>query len=124
MLVAVGPSYPLGRVFSRVLFWEVVVGALLLAGCLAHGDARLVIWLVAVVLLYVAMWRGFPVPGWGPSLTTTDDTISGEHVAHRCMLFVILALGESIIIIGANFGTLPSSVETIAAFLVTFVGSA
>jgi low temperature requirement protein LtrA len=36
---------------------------------------------------------------------------------------VILALGESILVTGANFGELPSSTQTVAAFIVAFIGS-
>jgi low temperature requirement protein LtrA len=44
-------------------------------------------------------------------------------MAHRCLHFITLALGESILIAGSNFGALPSSAETVAAFVVAFVGS-
>ena len=119
---AVGRGHHLSAVFERVLVWEAVSGVLLIVGGLAEGDARAAIWLVAVVLIYVVMWFGFPVPGRGRNLTT-DYTIAGGHMAHRFLLFVILALGESILIAGANFGELPSSAATVAAFLVAFVGS-
>lgn len=121
--VAIGAGHHLRPVFSRVLFWEVVTSALLLAGGLAQGDVRLALWLLGVGAIYVAMWMGFPVPGRGRNLTS-DYTISGEHLAHRCLLFVILALGESILVTGAAFGALPGSGETTAAFVVAFVGSA
>lgn len=121
--VAIGAGHHLRPVFSRVLFWEVVTSALLLAGGLAWGDARLALWLLGVGAIYAAMWLGFPVPGRGRNLTS-DYTISGEHLAHRCLLFVILALGESILVAGAAFGALPGSGETTAAFVAAFVGSA
>jgi low temperature requirement protein LtrA len=94
-----------------------------LAGGLVHGDVRVAIWLVAALSTYVVMWLGFPLPGMGRS-RTTDYTITGGHLAHRCFLFIIIALGESILITGANFGELPSSAGTVAAFVVAFVGSA
>lgn len=81
------------------------------------------LWAVAVAVLYVVMWLGFPVPGWGRNLTT-DYTISGDLMAHRCFLFIIVALGESILITGATVGRLPASAGTIAAFVVAFAGSA
>jgi low temperature requirement protein LtrA len=39
-------------------------------------------------------------------------------------LFVILALGESILVTGTNFGELHRTSQTIAAFVVAFIGSA
>ena len=44
-------------------------------------------------------------------------------MAERCGLFVIIALGESILITGATFADLPWTTETMAAFLAAFLGS-
>ena len=68
------------------------------------------------------MWLGFPTPRLGHS-HTTDYTIAGEHMAERCLLFITLALGESIIITGTEFGELPGTVERCAAFIIAFIGS-
>jgi low temperature requirement protein LtrA len=64
------------------------------------------------------MW----VPGLGRS-TTSDWTIDGGHLAERCALFVIIALGESVLVTGATFADMPWSGTTLAAFAITFVGS-
>ena len=45
---------------------------------------------------------GFPVPDLGRS-RTEDWTIDGGHLAKRCQLFVIIALGESVLATGASF---------------------
>ncbi len=42
---------------------------------------------------------GFAFPGLG-HLTTSERTIDGAHLAERCQLFVIVALGESILLRG------------------------
>lgn len=76
-----------------------------------------------MVVEYGGVWLGFPTPGLGRS-RTTDYTIAGEHMAERCRLFVILALGESILVTGTNFGELPRSAQIVAAFVVAFIGSA
>ena len=52
----------------------------------------------------------FWVPGLGRS-TTTDWNVEGAHMAERCGLFVIIALGESILITGATAAGLPWNVE-------------
>jgi low temperature requirement protein LtrA len=122
LLVSVGRRHHLGDVFLRVLIWWSAVGALALAGGLASGDARLAIWVLALLLGYGVMWQGFVLPRLGRSLTT-DYTIAGEHMANRCLLFVTLALGESILITGANFGDLASSAGRMAAFVVAFTGT-
>jgi len=122
VLAVVGRRHELTPNFERVSIWLLGAGVVWLAGALAEGDARLAIWTVAVVLEVAAVWLGFPVPGLGRS-QTAQWTIAGEHLAERCLLFVILALGESIIVTGAGFGELPVAPETTAAFVVAFVGS-
>ena len=44
-------------------------------------------------------------------------------MAERCGLFIIIALGESILITGATFAGLSWNAENAAAFLVAFAGS-
>ncbi len=122
LLAILGDRHPLGVVLDRVLVWWSGIGVLWLAGGLAGGAARPALWLVAVALIYATIWLGFPLPGQDRS-RTTDYTIAGGHMAHRCYLFVIVALGASVLITGANFGELPSSAATVAAFVVAFVGS-
>ena len=121
-LAELGHRHPLSGVLLRGLVWWSMTGLLWLAGGLADGNGRLVIWAVAVVLEYSAILLGFPVPGLGRS-RTTDYTIAGEHMAERCQLFVILALGESILGTGANFNGILRSVGTVAAFALAFIGS-
>jgi low temperature requirement protein LtrA len=66
---------------------------------------------------------GFWLPGLGRS-ATSDWTIDGGHLAERCQLFVIVALGESILATGAGFGgAAHPGVATWLALLVAFAGS-
>ena len=122
VLVALGGDHPLSGVFARPLAWWSVVAVPWIAGGLIDGDARLALWAAAVLIEYLGATLGYPVPGRGRS-HSRDYTIAGEHMAERCQLFIILALGESILITGANFGELPGSAATVAAFAVAFVGS-
>ena len=46
-----------------------------------------------------------------------------RHMAERCALFVIIALGESVLVTGATFAGLPWTAAHIGAFLVAFAGS-
>jgi low temperature requirement protein LtrA len=123
VLVAVAGRHPLTAVFKRVLIWWLPTSALLVAGGLVNGDARLACWLAVLVVMYVVTATGFPVPGLGRALTS-EYTIAGEHMAHRCYLFITIALGESILVIGSQFGQLPRQPSTLAAFMLAFLGSA
>ena len=121
-LAAVGRGNPLSAVFERVVIWWIPVCMLLIAGGLVDGDTRLALWLSALAVLYAVTWSGFPLPHLGRSLTT-DYTIAGEHMAQRSYLFITIALGESILVIGSQFGDLPRTSSTVAAFVIAFVGS-
>jgi low temperature requirement protein LtrA len=121
-LVAVGRRHQLTAVFERVFIWWIPVCALLIAGGLVHGSARVAVWLIALAVLYTVTWLGFPLPLLGRS-ATTDYTITGAHMAQRSYLFITIALGESILVIGSQFGELPRASSTVAAFVIAFIGS-
>ena len=123
---------PLERNFQRILAWCCLSGALALAGGLTPGLLpRAVCWLAAVVVDLLGGIVGFWTPWQGRSSTLEWD-IEGGHFAERCQAFILIALGESIVVIGATLagllgplsGTYTGRAATIAAFLVAFVGIA
>lgn len=123
VLWAVGSADPgLTRNFQRIISWLALSGLLWIAGGLAEGNARLALWLVALLVEYLGPSLGFWVPRLGRS-RTTDWSVEGHHMAERCALFIIIALGESILVTGATFADLDWSPTTVAAFVVAFVGS-
>src|SRR5829696_1138193 len=112
----------LGRNFQRILAWFAMPAVLWVAGGLLEGEVRYALWAIALVLEYAGPVTGFWTPGLGRS-TTADWTVEGGHFAERCRLFVILALGESILVTGTTFGEIEPSVATVSAFVVAFLGS-
>jgi low temperature requirement protein LtrA len=44
-------------------------------------------------------------------------------MAERCALFIIIALGESVLVTGATFADLKWTPQTIGGFLIAFTGS-
>jgi low temperature requirement protein LtrA len=110
------------RNFLRITSWLALAGVFWIAGGLAEGEWRLGLWLIAVAIEYVSPSVGFWTPGLGRSSSTEWD-VEGAHMAERCGLFIIIALGESILVTGARFGNLPWNATTVAAFAVAFAGS-
>ena len=110
------------RNFLRVTLWLVLSGIFWISGGFLEGHARLGLWAAAIAIEYIMPAAGMWVPGLGRS-TTADWNIDGGHLAERCALSIIIALGESVLVTGATFAELPWSATTIAAFAVTFVGS-
>ncbi|HEY9244022.1 MAG TPA: low temperature requirement protein A [Streptosporangiaceae bacterium] len=114
---------PLQRNFQRILAWCVVSGGLAVAGGLAAGHARELLWLAAVGVDILGGLAGFWTPGLGRS-STRDWTIEGSHFAERCQAFILIALGESIVVIGATLSRLGAVTgQEAVAFLAAFVGS-
>ncbi|GAA0313903.1 hypothetical protein GCM10010151_00020 [Actinoallomurus spadix] len=115
--------HELGPNFQRIMAWETTAGALWLGGGFADHRARAVLWLAALAAEYAAPWLGYRFPGLGRS-TTAHWTIDGSHMAERCQLFVITALGESLLVTGSTFGDQEGlGAGTVAAFAVAFLGS-
>jgi low temperature requirement protein LtrA len=107
--------------FQRILVWLVFSAAFWLAG--AWFDAwRLPLWVTAIAIEFISPSLGFYVPRLGHS-RTSDWDVEGGHLSERCGLFVIIALGESILVTGATFAKLGWNAATIAAFASAFVGS-
>jgi low temperature requirement protein LtrA len=108
--------------FERILVWLSVSGVFWVTGGLADPALRWMWWSAALFLDYISPIMSFRVPGLGASVTTEWD-VEGAHLAERCGLFIIIALGESILVTGATFAELAWTGETIAALAVAFVGS-
>ncbi len=124
VVLHLGPSHPLAPNFRRMLGWLCISAVLWIAGGLAEGNARLVLWALAVACEYLSPMTGFWLPGLGRS-TTRDWTIEGGHLAERCQLFVIVALGETLLITGATLGEHPHwDAPTLIALLAAFLGTA
>jgi low temperature requirement protein LtrA len=122
VVAALASDRGLRRNFQRILAWQATAGLLWVAGGVADGVAREALWVAAAAVDFAAPVTGFYTPGLGRS-STADWTIAGGHLAERCQLFVIVALGESILVTGATFGQLSFSAATVAAFVVSFLGS-
>jgi low temperature requirement protein LtrA len=116
---------PLRQNFQRILAWCIVSGALAIAGGIATGPARGWLWLAAVGVDLLGGVVGFYTPGLGRS-ATTEWTIAGDHLAERCQAFILIALGESIVVIGATLSRQIGSGVTAgeaAAFMIAVIGS-
>jgi len=124
VLNMLGWQHTLSGNFKRILGWVSISAVFWLAGGVCQGETRLLLWAIAVLCEYVSPMFGFPLPGLGRSSSRREWTIDGHHLAERNQLFVIVALGETILITGATLSELtPWTPPVIIASLVAFVGS-
>jgi low temperature requirement protein LtrA len=109
---------------SRILIWFIASGGFWIAGALADGgEARTFLWLVALLIDYAAPLCVYRVP-FMERIRPESWDVATEHFAERFQLFVIIALGESVVITGAVTANLKLDAPTTSAFVVAFLGSA
>jgi low temperature requirement protein LtrA len=112
-----------GLSMLRIALWFMASGVLWIAGALTDGHmARLGWWLAALAIEYAGPLALFWVPVLGGS-TVREWTISGHHMAERAALFIIIALGEGIVVTGRTFADHEMDVGNVAAFVIAFFGS-
>jgi low temperature requirement protein LtrA len=112
------------RTFSGILIWSLATGALFVAGAFLPPAARNVVWVVALVGDFAGPAARYWVPGRAQQVTTADWGVDPHHFSERFQLFIIIALGESIVVTGATAAGLEMDAATAAAVAVAFVGSA
>lgn len=107
---------------ARITAWLCASGLFWIAGGFADPQTRLWLWLAALAIEYAGPAMRFRTPGLGAS-STQDWAVEGGHMAERCALFIIIALGESIVVTGATFAEAAWSAPVIMSFLVALFGS-
>jgi low temperature requirement protein LtrA len=123
LLLSTSPAQTGARMNAiRILVWLSTSGIFWIAGGLAEGEPRLVLWAIALAIEYVSPAVRFWIPKYGAS-SVTDWYVEGGHIAERCAGFIIIALGESIVVTGATFADLKWTSEVVMAFVSAFVAA-
>jgi low temperature requirement protein LtrA len=121
--VSTPPNRSLARLNAvRITSWLAMSAIFWIAGGFAEGNSRLVLWAVALGIEYISPAVRFWIPRYGAS-SMADWLVEGGHMAERCAGFIIIALGESIVVTGATFADLAWTTETVVAFVSAFIGA-
>jgi low temperature requirement protein LtrA len=99
---------------KRLAPWFLVAPAFVLAGALVDDPARTWLWVVAVAIDATGALR----------VSEAGFRISPSHFAERYALFIIIALGESIVAMGVGAADLERDLTFAFAAIVAFVGAA
>jgi low temperature requirement protein LtrA len=108
---------------ADILIWLSTAGAFWIAGALGEGEARVGLWLIALAIDYLGPVAIYWVPGRRRLSGTTFD-VETAHFAERFQLFMIIALGESIVLTGATTARLDLGAARLAALGFAFLGTA
>jgi low temperature requirement protein LtrA len=106
----------------RILVWLSVSAVFWLLGGFAEGQTRLWLWGVALAIEYVSPAVRFWTPGLGFS-SVEAWAVEGSHMAERCAGFIIIALGEAVVVNAATFADLAWTHENVTAFVSAFVSN-
>jgi len=120
---AAGPGTHERARAERILTWFVISAVFWLAGGFADGDARTALWLVALAIDYTAPLVLYWLP-FRPRLSGDTWEVETSHFAERFQLFMIIALGETVIVTGATTAALDLDAAVIAGFGLAFLSTA
>jgi low temperature requirement protein LtrA len=122
-VVVVTPRGLFNQNFRQILAWSVLSAPLWVAGGLVDAGAlRWVLWLGALGLDLAAPLVRYWLPGVGAT-AMSQWQIESAHFGERFQLFVIIVLGESIVLAGATASDTGLSLEVVAALLLSFLSS-
>jgi low temperature requirement protein LtrA len=121
--ILLGRDHRLRDVFERLVVWSAASGVMWLVGAALPGDRRLLLWIPAAVLDLCAPYAGYWLPRRG-SAVTTDWDIDGGHFTDRCQGFIIIALGESIVVTGATAANAGLTATVVLCLGIAFVETA
>jgi low temperature requirement protein LtrA len=109
-----GTSLSEVRAILRIVPFNLVACVLTIVGGALGGTSQSVLWALAAGLLWVT-----------PLLTTVEGfVVSASHLVERHGLVVIIALGESIVVVGAGAAGLPLDLRLVLVALLSLALSA
>ncbi|TDC85537.1 low temperature requirement protein A [Micromonospora sp. KC606] len=109
---------------TRILFWFGVSAVPWIAGALnSDSTARLALWAVALAVDYTGGRLLWPTPKLG-RVPTSQWVFAPEHLAERYRQFYVIALGETIFILGRTLFYNDLTAARMAAFVVAFTTTA
>jgi low temperature requirement protein LtrA len=112
-----------GEHFVNVLIWELVTGTVWVAGAVAQGGTRLMVWTIAVIAVYAGSFTQHWVPARGRRTELGHTGIAAGHLIERFRLFFIIMLGETVLTMGTAFTGEPFALDGLVALAIAFAGT-
>lgn len=109
--------------FKRILGWICISAVFWITGAILKGEWQIILWVIAAICDYTAPMHGFSFPTLGRS-RSLEWQIEGHHLVERCQLFVIIAFGETILMMGDSLSEIEEWTPlVIVSAVISFVGS-
>jgi len=107
--------------YFRTLLWLITTTPLWIAGAVVNSDARLLWWALAAVIDEIGRWLAHPVPG--RRLWSENVEFDADHMLERCRLFLLIALGETVLTAGTAIAASVVTQLTVATGTFALMGT-
>lgn len=105
--------------YVRTLLWVIATTPLWIAGAAVNHEYRLTWWALAAGIDQIGRWLAHPIPG--RKLHSEHVPFSADHMLERCLLFLIIALGETVVATGIAMVEAPFGLMTVATGTVAMI---
>ncbi|HEY1302682.1 MAG TPA: low temperature requirement protein A [Vicinamibacterales bacterium] len=107
--------------FVRVLIWFIVTTPLWIAGAAVGPKVRVFFWGLAAAIDLAGTWLAHPVRA--RRLHSAQMAFAGGHMLERCRLFLIIALGETVLTTGTAIAAVPFTAMTVTTGTAALAGT-
>ena len=107
--------------YYRTLIWVIATTPLWIAGAAENAEARLLWWALAAGIDQIGRGLAHPIPG--RRLRSENVEFDASHMLERCRLFLLIALGETVLTTGMAISASSITVMTLATGSFAFVGT-
>ncbi|MEZ5450255.1 MAG: low temperature requirement protein A [Thiolinea sp.] len=107
--------------YRRALVWILATAPIWIIGALVEPEARLHWWAAAALIELAGTWLAHPLPG--RALRSEHMPFNAPLFLERCSLFLLIALGETILTTGLSLTEVGLTLNSITTGLLAFVGT-
>jgi low temperature requirement protein LtrA len=107
--------------YFRTLLWLIATTPLWIAGAAINPEARAQWWALAAGIDQIGRWLAHPIPG--RRLRSENVEFDADHMLERCRMFLLIALGETVVTTGMAIAEASLTVMTLATGTFALTGT-
>jgi len=107
--------------YFRTLLWLIATTPLWIAGAAMSPKARVLWWALAAGIDQIGRWLAHPIPG--RRLRSENVEFNADHMLERCRMFLLIALGETVVTTGMAIADASLTVMTLATGTFALAGT-
>jgi low temperature requirement protein LtrA len=107
--------------YFRTLLWLIATTPLWMAGAAVGTEARVLWWASAAGIDQIGRWLAHPIPG--RRLRSENVEFDADHMLERCRMFLLIALGETVVTTGTAIAEVPLTLMTLATGTFALTGT-